>query len=174
MPENGYGYVELLRRSEVVARSPIESDGSFSITNLLPGKYMIRAYSGSVYTEAQVVKLTEGSSIQINMTIPFELEEDKVYNYPNPVRNGHTIIRYECNTDDHTARILILTVTGRLVKGIDNDDVSRAEAPVYKYSWDCCNEEGSKVVSGVYIYVVKVYNESGEEKKVIKKMMVIR
>jgi len=58
----------------------------------------------------------------------------------------------------------------------DNEiDKTRASKNIYSFLWDYKNSSGKGVASGVYIYIVEVKEKSsGETKKVVKRMAIIR
>jgi len=61
------------------------------------------------------------------------------------------------------------------VKVIENKDINKNSFPVLKDLWNCKNEKGSDVASGVYFYIVQLKDKSsGKEEKVTKKLAIIR
>ena len=73
-------------------------------------------------------------------------------------------------------------MVGEIIKTVDNSvgtDIADALSPnndgIYKYNWNCANDSGNNVASGVYIYIVNVRNkETLETKSVTKKFAIIR
>jgi hypothetical protein len=83
-------------------------------------------------------------------------------NYPNPF-NPETSIRYQLpKTSD--IRLVIYNVLGQQVRNLVND---RIEAGYHSVIWDGCNDEGSAVASGVYLYRF----EAGEFTRTMKLML---
>ena len=83
--------------------------------------------------------------------------------YPIPFKPsaGHTKIRFIGLTQ--TAKIIIYTLSGEIVKTIDKSDSNDY------IDWDVKNEKGNNVFSGVYLYIIK---NTFETKK--GKLMIIR
>lgn len=91
-----------------------------------------------------------------------EMAEDNVWAYPNPVTPNYnglvTIVGLEENS-----QVKILTASGALVsEGVSNNGY---------YKWDCCDLEGNRVASGVYM--VNVSTSEGES-GVVTKVAIIR
>ncbi len=173
-PGNGIAFVELEQRGKVMVRVPVETDGDYNIPNLLPGRFIARAYNGTIYSKPKTVDLQEGRTLKVNFVFG-TMPEETVFNYPNPAKNGSTTIRYYCGYGDPEARIKIYDISGELVRKVGDSDIDGADAPIYKFLWDCKNGSGREVASGVYIYVVEVEDRiNGENKKVVKRLAVIR
>ncbi len=173
-PGSGIAFVELEQRDKVIVKVPVEMKGDYSITNLLPGRFIARAYNGTIYSNPRTVNLKEGETFKVNFvfgTIP----KETVFNYPNPAKSGSTTIRYYCGYSDPEAEIKIYNIAGELVKKVRDSEIDDTDAPIYKFLWDCKNDSGKEVASSIYIYIVEVKEKSsGETKKVIKRMAVIR
>jgi hypothetical protein len=89
-----------------------------------------------------------------------KLPKDKVYNWPNPVYDGKTFIRYFINGNAGTVTIKILDLSGELVTKLSGTSYSNAENEII---WDA-----SKVQSGVYYGVVEATVDGSTETKIIK------
>jgi len=175
-PGNGAAFVELEQRGKVIVKVPLEMDGGYIIPNLLPGRFIARAYNGSIYSAPRVVNLKEGETLRVDFAFGI-IPEESVFNYPNPAKNGSTTIRYYCGYAEPEAEIRIYDIAGELVRKVKDGEIdkTRASENIYSFLWDCKNSSGKGVASGVYIYVVEVKEKSsGETKKVIKRMAVIR
>jgi len=98
----------------------------------------------------------------------------KVFNYPNPF-SGDTTIRVEL---DNTATVSaeIYTISGEKIKTIPmfGDKGIQSGNQVYEAVWNGITDRGERVANGVYIYVVKIRDNAGNEKRVTKKMAVIK
>lgn len=175
-PGSGIAFVELEQRDKVIVRVPVEMDGNYSIPNLLPGRFIARAYNGTIYSNPRMVNLKEGETFKVNFvfsTIP----KETVFNYPNPAKKGSTTIRYYCGYSDPEAEIKIYNIAGELVRGVRDSEINRdgTDPRIYRFLWDCKNDSGKEVASSIYIYIVEVKEKSsGETKKVRKRMAVIR
>jgi len=175
-PGNGIAFVELEQRGKVIARVPLEADGSYSIPNLLPGRFIARAYNGTIYSEPRTVNLKEGETLKVNFVFGI-MPGETVFNYPNPAKSGSTTIRYNCGYTDPEAEIKIYNINGELVREVKDSEIdkTRASENIYSFLWDCKNSSEKDVASGVYIYIVEVKEKSsGETKKVVKRMAIIR
>ncbi|MEW6605823.1 MAG: FlgD immunoglobulin-like domain containing protein [bacterium] len=87
-------------------------------------------------------------SVYLIRGIPFGKDLSKVYVYPNPFKPAiHNRMTFADITDSATIRIF--TVAGELVKTIEVTPVDSGRP-----TWDGKNEDGEKVASGIYIYVI--------------------
>lgn len=173
-PGSGIAFVELEQRDKVIVRVPVEMDGNYSIPNLLPGRFIARAYNGTIYSNPRTVNLKEGETLKVNFVFGI-IPEETVFNYPNPAKSGSTTIRYRCGYSDPEAEIKIYNIAGELVRKVGDSEITDASENIYEFLWDCKNSSGKDVASGIYIYIVEVKEKSsGETKKVIKRMAVVR
>ena len=173
-PGSGIAFVELEQRDKVIVRVPVEMDGNYNIPNLLPGRFIARAYNGTIYSKPRTVNLKEGETLKINFVFGI-MPVETVFNYPNPAKNGSTTIRYYCGYGDPEAEIKIYNISGELLRKVGDSEIDGADAPIYKFLWDCKNSSGMEVASGVYIYIVEVEDRTnGKNKKVVKRLAVIR
>jgi hypothetical protein len=90
---------------------------------------------------------------------------DKVYNYPNPVYNGTTFIRYFVNSNSRV-NIKIFDLSGALVEEFNSDapggfdsetewNVSNIQSGVYLARVEASSSSGNKEVNFIKIAVVK-------------------
>jgi len=173
-PGSGIAFVELEQRDKVIVRVPVEMKGDYSIPNLLPGRFIARAYNGTIYSNPRMVNLKEGETFKVNFVFGI-MPGETVFNYPNPAKSGSTTIRYYCGYSDPEAEIKIYNIAGELAREVGDREIDETDAPIYKFLWDCKNDSGKGVASGVYIYIVEVRDKSGSgSKKVIKRMAVVR
>lgn len=89
-----------------------------------------------------------------------KLPKDKVYNWPNPVYDSKTYIRYFINGNASSASIKILDLSGELITKLNGSTNSNAENEVV---WDV-----SKVQSGIYYGVVEAVIDGSTETRIIK------
>lgn len=101
-----------------------------------------------------------GQSNYIAPTYSEKLPKDKVYNWPNPVYDGKTYIRYYINGTAGVVSIKILDLSGELVTSLPSKNVSNADNEVV---WDV-----STVQSGVYYGVIEATVDGTTETKIIK------
>jgi M6 family metalloprotease-like protein len=89
-----------------------------------------------------------------------KLPADKVYNWPNPVYDGQTFIRYYINGNASSINIKILDLSGELVTTLQGTALSNADNEVV---WNV-----SGVQSGIYYGVVEGNIDGSSETQVIK------
>lgn len=102
------------------------------------------------------------------------LQLDKVLNYPNPFVD-YTEFWFEHNRPHETlqAQVQILTVTGKIVKTINQTIVSDGVLS-REIKWDGRDDFGDKIGKGVYIYRLKVKSTvSGEQAEKIEKLVIL-
>jgi len=97
-----------------------------------------------------------------------EYEFALMNNYPNPVHNGLTNISFALSKDDKNTEIQIFNIKGQLVRKLDCNEVACKNGK-YTISWDCRNENGIRVSSGIYFYKL-----ISDNKTAVKKMLVIK
>jgi len=94
--------------------------------------------------------------------IPYneKLPSDRVYNWPNPVYDNKTFIRYYINGNATNVTIKILDLSGELVAKIIGTKYSNSDNEVV---WDVTN-----VQTGIYYGVVEAEIDGTTETKIIK------
>ena len=100
--------------------------------------------------------------------------EKSFHNFPNPFNpdKGETKITYYLEDDAHVS-IKILTLDGRQIKNVILNEF-KVRGLHYEDTWDGLNEVKAKVKSGVYLCVIDVMYKSGVNKKLVKKIAVLR
>ncbi|MCB4792802.1 MAG: T9SS type A sorting domain-containing protein [Elusimicrobia bacterium] len=114
--------------------------------------------------ESPSFKADSGSAAQQQTVVlpPPTTDLNSVFVYPNPLKPGSgglfdaSTITFKKLT--HKVTIKIYTYNGMLVKTINKND-----ATVDYYQWDTIDENGAKVSSGIYIYLIT--NANGEKAK---------
>lgn len=114
------------------------------------------------------------TSIDFIVSPSAELALYHVLNYPNPFTT-HTEFYFEHNQPccDLDVQILIFTVSGKLVKTIDQNVLTegfRAE-PI---AWDGLDEYGDPIARGVYLYKLKIKNGDGTIAEKTEKLVILR
>lgn len=89
-----------------------------------------------------------------------KLPSDKVYNWPNPVYDSKTYIRYYINGNAGAVNIKILDLSGELVTKLNGTAFSNADNEI---AWDV-----SSVQSGIYYGVIEAEVDGSKETKIIK------
>jgi hypothetical protein len=132
--------------------------------------YLYAFKTTTVYNESKVLwknylkdNFHSNYNTQSNYVAPSyseKLPKDKVYNWPNPVYDGKTYIRYYINGNAGVVSIKILDLSGELVTSLPSKNVSNADNEVV---WDV-----STVQSGVYYGVIEATVDGATESKIIK------
>ena len=106
--------------------------------------------------------LSNNNFISINTPPSFagKLPENKVYNWPNPVYDSKTYIRYYINGTAGTVSIKILDLSGEQVTALNATSFSNSENEVV---WDV-----SDVQSGIYYGVIEAEVDGATETRIIK------
>ncbi len=132
--------------------------------------YLYAFKTTTVYNESKILwknylkdRFHSNYSTQSNYVAPSyteKLPKDKVYNWPNPVYDSKTFIRYYINGTAGVVSIKILDLSGELVTALPSKNVSNADNEVV---WDV-----STVQSGVYYGVIEATVDGTTETKIIK------
>lgn len=166
-------YVELHARGRRVASVPVGGSGRWTIPNLLPGRYSVRAFDGLAFTDFQDVDLVEGETRIIGFVFD-PLPEKSVFAFPNPARDA-TTFRFESALWPLEAQILIFDIAGNLVRELPGSSMTSPSPGLYHVRWDLTNSRNQSVASGVYLFMVKLKGGSeSQAAKVIKKVAVVR
>ena len=160
--------VEVYKYGRIVAKAKIDNNGRFLISNLLPGTYSVRVFNGVDYSEMSEIKLSEGQNFYFKPLWEV-VNKNKVYAYPNPSKDDVKIY-FETSLTDFDAEAVIFDITGKLVKKLGRDEVKNSGIG-YEFNW---NHKVENVASGVYIYILRIKdNSTGRSEKVIKKLAIV-
>ncbi len=96
-----------------------------------------------------------------------------ILNYPNPFTTK-TDFSFEHNQvcDFLDVQIQIFTISGKLVKTI-NRRVTSNGYRIDGITWNGTDDFGDKIGRGVYVYKVKIVNESGEKAEKYEKLVIL-
>jgi hypothetical protein len=95
-----------------------------------------------------------------------------VLNYPNPFADEtHFTFQVQGIGLAAEVRIKIYTISGRLIKTLDN--LNPPSLGYNYYAWDARDDDGDQLANGVYLYKV-ILKTSEEQKEVIEKLVVLR
>jgi hypothetical protein len=89
-----------------------------------------------------------------------KLPSDKAYNWPNPVYDARTFIRYYINGNATTVTVKIVDLSGELVTKLNGTANSNADNEII---WDV-----STVQSGIYYGVIEAEIDGNKERRIIK------
>jgi hypothetical protein len=165
--------VELYARGRQALSVPVSPSGRWTISNLLPGRYGVRAYNGLEYTDVMDVEVGEGETKEVGFLFD-PLPEGAVFAFPNPARSA-TTVRFTSGLSPLEAQVAIFDIAGNLVREIAGTEMASPSPGLYHADWDLRNGRGEDVASGVYLFMVKVRGGAGgQQAKVIKKLAVVR
>lgn len=156
---NTYSTPALYNYSDTLAISVISGDGylySFKTNKV----YKPQNILWKNYLRDKNFSNNNFRGVQSSVAYSEKLPKDKVYNWPNPVYDSKTYIRYFLNGNATTVNIKILDLSGELVTKLTGTAFSNNENEVI---WDV-----SKVSSGVYYGVVEATIDGSTETKIIK------
>ncbi|MFH0866141.1 MAG: type IX secretion system sortase PorU, partial [Bacteroidota bacterium] len=141
-------------------------------------RYPLEELSDGIHTLSlkvwDIYNNSSETSIDFFVSQSAELALYHVLNYPNPFTT-HTEFYFEHNQPccDLDVQIQIFTITGKLVKTIDQNvltDGFRAE-PI---AWDGLDEYGDPIARGVYLYRLKIKNTDGSLAEKTEKLVILR
>lgn len=99
-------------------------------------------------------------SLYLPVVYSEKLPADRLYNWPNPVYDSKTYIRYYLNGNSGTVNIKILDLSGELITKLAGSNYSNSDNEVV---WDVSN-----VQSGIYYGVIEAEIDGSTETKIIK------
>ena len=99
-------------------------------------------------------------SILSPQTFSDKLPESKVYNWPNPVYDNQTYIRYFLNGNATAVTVKVLDLSGELVTSLQGTAFSNSENEII---WNVAD-----VQSGIYYGVVEATIDGATETRIIK------
>ncbi len=140
----------------------------YQLTNLSEGSHQLSLKVWDVHNNSSE------SFTEFVVAPSVDLALDHVLNYPNPFTT-RTDFYFEHNQacDFLNVEIQIFTVSGRLVKTIDN--IVRTEGfrsePI---AWDGLDDFGDNIGKGVYVYRVKVETPEGLSAEEFEKLVILK
>ncbi|MBI4349699.1 MAG: hypothetical protein HY553_22880 [Elusimicrobia bacterium] len=165
--------VELFAGGRRAVEVNVNPTGRWTIPNLLPGKYGVRAFNGISYTEIMDVEVGEGELKDVTFVYN-PLPENSVFAFPNPA-GRETTFRFETPLLPLEAQVLVFDLGGQLVRELQGSEMIAKGPGLYHAPWDLRNMRGEPVASGVYLFIVKIKGGSPEQTaKVVKKLAVVK
>jgi len=171
-----YAFVEISAGRKIMKLS-VAADGSFRIGNIIPGRYSIKAWDGSRYSNSENLILSGGALVTVNFTFPVSAE---VYCWPNPfveLKTNEAGVHISYIGGSYGANLKIYTITGELVReSREFSGFTRAEDSQtgFEFIWDLRNNNRQDVASGVYFYILELNGGAGDTKKYKGKIGVVR
>jgi len=170
-PAASGAYVEVYR-DRLAGTVPADSQGRFTVPNLLPGTYQLRPFNGVSFGPMTTVRVSEGETAVAAFKADL-LDPKTFYFYPNPARDQATI-RFETGVSALEAQVFIFDIAGSLVRELRGPEAARSGSEVY-WNWDLTNSRGRAVASGVYLVRLQVVDRTtGSKADAIKKLAVVR
>ncbi len=139
---------------------------NYKFSGLDQGNYSLKVKAWDVFnnfnTETVYFSVVSGDDLEIR----------DVYNYPNPF-SGNTTFTFQRNQiNDAEVRVKIYTVSGRLIREIENYHTTDK---FVRIPWDGRDQDGNIIANGTYLYKIIVKNLDGNfTKSVLGKLAVIR
>ncbi len=139
------------------------TDGGYIITGTIyqegdPNIYLIKTDDNG-----NIMGLNEGGKGVQEIPKYFTLYQ----NYPNPF-NSSTMICYELKKKAQDVELMIFSISGKAVRTLVRENQTTGS---YEVMWDGKDEKGNVVVSGVYLYQLKL---RGDALRKTKKMVLIQ
>lgn len=128
----------------------------YDFTDLASGKYKIEVHAWDTYNNLNT------ESVEFNVTANTELALDKVYNYPNPMKDFTNFI-FQHNSDSPiNAQIKIYTAGGRLIKELNKSNITDKFVTI---EWDGKDTDGDNIANGTYLYKINIQSNDGSLSK---------
>ncbi len=139
---------------------------NYRFSNLDQGNYSLKVTAWDVFNNSS------SQTVYFSVVSGDDLEIRDVYNYPNPF-SGNTTFTFQRNqASDAEVRIKIYTVSGRLIREIENFHTTDK---FVRIPWDGRDQDGNIIANGTYLYKIIVKNLDGNfTKSVLGKLAVIR
>ncbi|MFH1198339.1 MAG: type IX secretion system sortase PorU [bacterium] len=138
----------------------------YEFIDLEPGDYSIRINAWDVFNNGGTAENNFCVVSSTGLTIR------DVYNYPNPF-SDFTVFTFQHNlTSAIDVKIKIYTVAGRLIKEIEQQNVSDKFVKIF---WDGRDADGSAIANGTYLYKIQINSDDGQTNQgVLGKLCIIR
>jgi hypothetical protein len=138
---------------------------NFRLSSLLPDTSY--SYSLMVSDTSGYQQMYSDSTFSTFMKQQYPEDAEDIFVYPNPYRpaKGHSVVIFD-NLPEKMTGLLVFTPDGQVVYEREIQGI-----PTRRLPWSVINDEGQRLASGFYIYIVK--GENGERLKA-GKLAVIR
>ncbi|MBK7254152.1 MAG: VCBS repeat-containing protein [Ignavibacteria bacterium] len=132
--------------------------------------YLYGFRTNSLYNESKILWknylkdefLSNNNRVSGNNPVVYseKLPSDRVYNWPNPVYDESTFLRYYLNGNASSVIVKVLDLSGELVATLPGTMISNSDNEV---KWNV-----SEVQSGIYYGVIEAVIDGSKETKIIK------
>ncbi len=139
--------------------------------SLAPGEHSVTVSAFDVFDNGADTSATFDieSSTQLSIT--------NVYNYPDPFTSS-TAFTFQRNGgvgEPINVKIKVYTLSGRLIRTIDNLGIITGDDTFVKIPWDGLDDDGNRLANGVYLYkVIAATVDGSQTSEALGKMAVLR
>ena len=143
--------------------SNVSSDNS-AIAELTPTLTQDGEYELTVNGKDRTGNLTANHDFTVTFNVNNKPMISEVFNYPNPFTTSTAFVfTLTGSTLPSNIRIQILTVTGKIVKEINKNELGpiRIGRNITEYKWDGTDMYGQKLGNGVYLYRIITNDANG-------------
>lgn len=139
---------------------------NYKFSSLDQGNYSLKVKAWDVFNNFNT------QTVYFSVVSGDDLEIRDVYNFPNPF-SGRTTFTFQRNQiSDAEVRVKIYTVSGRLIREIENFHTTEK---FVRIPWDGRDQDGNIIANGTYLYKIILKNLDGNfTKSVLGKLAVIR
>jgi len=124
----------------------------YALNNLSDGSYNLKIRAWDTYNNVNETQ------VDFNVISDKQLSVENIYNFPNPMKEATSFL-FQHNVDAPlSVNIKIYTVSGRLIKELNNDNITDK---FVKIDWDGKDADGDAIANGTYLYRLVVKSQDG-------------
>jgi hypothetical protein len=139
---------------------------SYRFNDLSEGEYKLMLKAWDVFNN------NSSETVYFSVVTGEDMVLRDIYNYPNPFRNRTTFTFQQNLNQTIDVRIKIYTVSGRLIREIEQKGMNEKYV---KVDWDGRDEDGDEIANGTYLYKIIVKTTDGKyTNSALGKLAVIR
>lgn len=141
----------------------------YQFLNLEPGPHSVEVKVWDVNNNSSVAKIDFIVQAEGKPTL------SNVFNYPNPFTTKTNFLfehNQSCSSLD--VQVQIFTVSGRIVKTINQTVSTQGFRQSNGIEWDGRDEYGDQLAKGVYVYRLKIRNPDGETTDKTEKLVILK
>jgi len=140
----------------------------YPIQDLTEGTHTLTLKVWDIYNNSS------SKTLSFEVASSSDLVLENVVNYPNPFTTyTEFMFQHNQNCSALDVDIQIFTVSGKLVKTIQNTVIPQHQGGSESLSWNGKDEFGDKLGRGVYVYKLKVKTPSGLKEEVFEKLVIL-
>lgn len=137
----------------------------YDFSSIAQGKHTLRLKAWDTYNNSSE------EEIEFTVSDYTALRLMNIYNYPNPFKD-RTAFTFQHNYGGSIkASIKIYTVSGRLIKKIDRQNIQDKFVVI---DWDGTDQDGERLANGVYLYKLIVTADDGNSQTTLGKLAVLK